>query len=102
MLVAAMRVAAGQIPHRDFYAIYGPGQFYVLAGLFKLFGQTILIERIVDLIFRSLVVLDSEFQESHEPNDSSRSRGVTLLDDYLHKKYRHIKTFGDQAIWQRV
>src|SRR6185312_9401463 len=56
MLVAAMRVAAGQIPHRDFYAIYGPGQFYILAGLFKLFGQTILVERIVDLIFRSLVV----------------------------------------------
>ena len=56
MLVAAMRVAAGQISHRDFYAIYGPGQFYILARLFKLFGQTILVERIVDLIFRSLVV----------------------------------------------
>jgi hypothetical protein len=56
VLTAAMRVAAGQIPHRDFYAIYGPGQFYILAGFFKLFGQSILVERIVDLFFRALLV----------------------------------------------
>jgi hypothetical protein len=33
VLTASMRVAAGQLPHRDFYAIYGPAQFYILAGL---------------------------------------------------------------------
>ena len=32
------------------------------------------------------VVLDSEFQDMHEPIESSRSSGVTLLDDYLHQK----------------
>jgi hypothetical protein len=42
-LTAAMRVAAGQIPHRDFYANYGPAEFYILAGLFKVFGQSLLI-----------------------------------------------------------
>jgi hypothetical protein len=56
VLTAAMRVAAGQIPHRDFYANYGPGQFYVLAGLFKLFGQSLLIERLFDLLIKSLLV----------------------------------------------
>ena len=50
MLTAAMRVAAGQIPHRDFYANYGPAQFYLVAGLFKLFGETILVERLFDLV----------------------------------------------------
>ena len=32
-----MRVAAGDVPHADFYANYGPGQFYFIAALFKLF-----------------------------------------------------------------
>jgi hypothetical protein len=56
VLTAAMRVAAGQIPHRDFYANYGPAQFYILAGLFKLFGESILVERIYDLAIKALVV----------------------------------------------
>jgi hypothetical protein len=56
VLTAAMRVAAGQIPHRDFYTNYGPAQYYVLAGLFKLFGQSMLVERLYDLMIRALVV----------------------------------------------
>src|SRR5258708_1768620 len=31
ILTGAMRVANGEIPHRDFYANYGPAQFYVVA-----------------------------------------------------------------------
>ncbi len=45
-LTAAMRVAAGQVIHRDFYYIYGPAKMYILAGLFKLFGQSVLVERL--------------------------------------------------------
>jgi hypothetical protein len=56
VLTAAMRVAAGQIPHRDFYALYGPAQFYILGGLFKLFGQFLLIERLFDVFSKALVV----------------------------------------------
>jgi hypothetical protein len=56
VLTAAMRVLHGQIPHRDFYANYGPAQFYILAGLFKLFGFSLFIERIYDLVLRALVV----------------------------------------------
>lgn len=56
VLTAAMRVAAGQLPHRDFYAIYGPAQFYILAGLFRLFGQSILVERLFDLFLRALTI----------------------------------------------
>lgn len=56
ILTGSMQVAAGKIPHRDFYAIYGPGQFYILAGFFKLFGESILVERLVDLFFRASVV----------------------------------------------
>jgi len=56
ILTAAMRVAAGQIPHRDFYANYGPAQFYLIAGLFRLFGETVLIERVFDFFLKALVV----------------------------------------------
>ena len=33
MLQAAERVADGQLPYRDFYANYGPGQYYLVGGL---------------------------------------------------------------------
>ena len=57
VLTAAMRVAGEQIPHRDFYANYGPAQFYLLAGLFKLFGESsILVERLFDLLIKALLV----------------------------------------------
>jgi hypothetical protein len=51
-----MRVASGQIPHRDFYANYGPAQFYILAGLFHAFGTSILVERLFDLLIKALLI----------------------------------------------
>ena len=48
-----MRVAQGALPHRDFYANYGPGQFFALAGIFKLFGPSIIAERIWDLVVKA-------------------------------------------------
>jgi hypothetical protein len=56
ILVGAMSVAAGQVPHRDFYANYGPGQFYTLAWLFDLFGRSVFVERIYDLIIRASIL----------------------------------------------
>src|SRR5271157_222883 len=53
MLTAAMRVGAGDIPHRDFYAIYGPAEFYLLSWLFDIFGHKVIAERIFDLSVRS-------------------------------------------------
>lgn len=55
-LTGAMRVAAGQIPHRDFYANYGPAQFYTLASLFKLFGESLLVERLFDLFIKAALI----------------------------------------------
>jgi hypothetical protein len=55
-LTGAMRVAAGQIPHRDFHANYGPAQFYTLAGLFKIFGESLLLERLFDLFIKAALI----------------------------------------------
>lgn len=38
----AETVLRGGLPYRDFWSIYGPGEYYLLAGLFKLFGTTLL------------------------------------------------------------
>jgi hypothetical protein len=48
------------------------------------------------------IVLDSEYDLVREPNDSSKSTGVTLLDEYLHNRYQHIETFGEMSVWQRI
>lgn len=56
MLTGASRVAAGEVPYRDFYVIYGPAELYIFAGLFKLFGTSVLVTRLFDLTVESLTV----------------------------------------------
>lgn len=57
ILFGAARVADGDVLHRDFYANYGPGQFYSLALLFKLFSPSVLAERLWDTVERSAAVV---------------------------------------------
>lgn len=52
ILTGAERVKNGEVPYRDFWTIYPPGQFYALGGWFKLFGSSLLAERIYDLLIR--------------------------------------------------
>lgn len=47
ILSAARRVGEGQVPYRDFLWSYGPAQPYLLAGLAKLFGESLLWWRIL-------------------------------------------------------
>jgi hypothetical protein len=49
-LAAARRVAEGQLPYRDFLWAYGPAQPYLLAGLWKLFGGSLLDWRIIRVL----------------------------------------------------
>src|SRR3972149_5304732 len=51
----AQRLLEGDLPYRDFWTIYAPGQFYALAGLFKVFGSFVLAERLYDTAVRTLV-----------------------------------------------
>jgi uncharacterized membrane protein SirB2/uncharacterized membrane protein (UPF0136 family) len=57
----ATRVLGGQIPYRDFWTIYSPGIFYMLAAVFKLFGASILIERIFSTLIRCLIAILTYF-----------------------------------------
>jgi len=42
----AERVLGGDLPYRDFWTAYGPGQYYLLAGVFKVFGTNLLVARV--------------------------------------------------------
>jgi len=53
----ASRVLDGAIPHRDFSTFYGPGNPFIVAGAFALFGESVTTERVVGLAYRLLIVL---------------------------------------------
>ena len=50
------RAARGEIPHRDFIEVYGPGVYAVTAPVFHLFGDRILPVREVLAVFRASAV----------------------------------------------
>ncbi len=53
---AAQRIAGGEVPYRDFYHFYAPGSFYLLAGLFRIFGESFLLSRIMWVVVRAAIV----------------------------------------------
>jgi len=53
----AARIATGEVPYRDFFTIYLPGQFYALSAVFTAFGTGLLAARIYDILVRFVLVL---------------------------------------------
>ncbi len=49
-LYGAERIASGDIPYRDFWTIYSPGLFYLIAGVSTVFGWSIITGRILTLV----------------------------------------------------
>jgi hypothetical protein len=52
----AARVLDGAVPHRDFLTFYGPGNPWLIAGAFAVFGESVGVERGVGLLYRLLIV----------------------------------------------
>lgn len=55
ILTGAMRVANGDLVHRDFYSSYGPAQYYIVAAVLGLFKQSFMAERIYDALIKALI-----------------------------------------------
>ncbi len=53
IVTSALRITEGELPYKDFWSMYSPGQFYVLAFFFELFGKSILAERILSILIRA-------------------------------------------------
>ena len=50
-IVGALRILEGDIPYRDFWTIYAPGHFYLLALLFFVFGKYLVIASAARAVF---------------------------------------------------
>lgn len=57
LLTNAMQLLGGRVPYRDFYSNYPPGQFVLLAGLFKVLGVSIAVERGLGLAIHVVLAL---------------------------------------------
>ncbi|GAA2018697.1 hypothetical protein GCM10009740_03270 [Terrabacter terrae] len=57
LLVYAEQVRAGLVPHRDFFTVYGPAPFYLLATLFAGFGSSLGVERALGLALHLAIAL---------------------------------------------
>jgi hypothetical protein len=53
----ASRVLDGAVPHRDFLTFYGPGNPWLVAGAFAVFGESVGVERGVGVLYRLMIVL---------------------------------------------
>jgi hypothetical protein len=51
----AVRILKGEMPYRDFWTLYAPGEFYLLAGIFKLLGTSIKTVRILQILIHALL-----------------------------------------------
>ncbi|MFN3305660.1 MAG: glycosyltransferase family 39 protein [Candidatus Kapaibacteriota bacterium] len=57
IVYGANRILHGDVPYKDFWTLYAPGQFYLVAGLFYSFGTELLTERIFSTIILFLLSL---------------------------------------------
>jgi hypothetical protein len=57
ILFGAARIMNGELPYRDFWTQYSPGQYYFLAALFSVTGQSVLAARWWDMLTRALLAL---------------------------------------------
>lgn len=60
LLVYPEMIRKGLLPYRDFETFYGPGNIFVLAGIYSVFGTSIAVERIAGLCYR-LIILGAVF-----------------------------------------
>jgi hypothetical protein len=60
-------------------------------------------EIVAELQARSVhcVVLESQWDDIIEPNESARSSGIHILDEYIRLHYRRVQTFGNVSVFFR-
>jgi hypothetical protein len=57
ILAGADRILLGEVPFRDFWNTHPPGQIWLVAGLFRLFGESMLVLRVYDAAVKAVLAL---------------------------------------------
>ncbi len=57
ILAGADRVLLGEVPFKDFWNTHPPGQIWLVAGLFRLFGESMLVLRVYDAAVKAALAL---------------------------------------------
>jgi hypothetical protein len=57
ILTGAKRIIEGELPYKDFWTIYPPGQFYIVAFILKIFGNSLIYTRLFDTIIRFGIIM---------------------------------------------
>lgn len=57
ILSGAMLVLDGKVPYRDFLSMYGPGQFYTTAAIFSVFGESLIVARVLHVFLLAVLGL---------------------------------------------
>lgn len=56
IVFSAVNVLQGKIPYLDFWTMYAPGQFYLFAAVFSIFGKSLLVERVFSVLLMTLLL----------------------------------------------
>lgn len=105
IVYSAVRIIDGHVLYRDFWSIYTPGQFYVLAGLYKLFGPSIMVERLWDTAARAFLALVTFWLVTRL---SSRRTGllawvaITAWVGYYTYSFTKHWVFNGYPVWQAI
>ncbi len=54
ILQGAQRILDGEVLYRDFFSYFTPGSYYLLAGIFKIFGSSMLVARTAVALYGSV------------------------------------------------
>jgi len=98
----AQRVLDGGVYGRDFLAPYGPGRYYLIAGLFALFGASLKVQAGLFLLLRGLVAaLFYTVSRRVLPLGLSvvMALGLTLAHGALHKSFFQVAVLVNIAAW---
>ncbi len=57
ILSGADRILLGEVPFKDFWNTHPPGQIWLVAGLFRLFGESMLVLRVYDAAVKAVLAL---------------------------------------------
>lgn len=73
--MAAQRILRGEVPYADFHSLYAPGEHYLLAGLFRVFGASFDVASRLRFVEQAL----QTWLAWHVATRLTGSRGTALL-----------------------